>query len=254
MAKATAKEVAASSQNLPQERPSWMNNDAGRGNEGVSAEDMVIPRLAIIQDLSPQWKEGKDEYIEGAKVKSIFNTATQQLYGESMVVVPVLFRKEWVIWKDIDSGGGFRGAFPDAATAAAELQKLDDAGQCEVVDTGQHFVLVLDPETMLPVEQAVISMSKSQMKISRKWNTTIQTFGGDRFERAYTLEVADDKNAAGQEYYNWKVTPIGFVNEETFKAAEKLYEDVKKGALDVKRDQDAGAAHNQGSTDADSEF
>lgn len=250
---ARAKEVAVTEDKFPMERPSFMG-ETSRGNEGVSSDDMTIPRLSIIQDLSPQHKKTKPEYIEGAEVKMIFNTATQVLYGMSVFVVPVLFRKEWVIWKDVNKGGGFKGSFGSEADAAAELSTLEDAADCEVVDTAQHFVLVVDPENET-VEQAVISMSKSQMKVSRKWNTSIQAVGGDRFERMYKLEVVEDQNKNGQEYYNWKVSQLGYVDENLFKTAEKMYDAVRSGAMDVKRDSDAPAVSpEEGEVDADVEF
>jgi len=249
------KAVATTADSLPTERPSWMKDNSTRGNEGVTADDMAIPRLAIIQDLSPQHKKSKEEYIDGAEVKMVFNTATGELYPEGCVVVPVMFRKEWVIWKDIDSGGGFRGAFGTVGEAKAALAEVEDANDCEVVDTHQHFVLVLN-EALELVAQAVISMSKSQMKVSRKWNTTIQTLGGDRFERAYKLSVVDDQNSAGQDFYNWKLTQLGFVTEEVFSAAEAMYEAVASGAMDVKRDQDhtPESGHAEGDSEADEEF
>jgi hypothetical protein len=252
---ASKKEVSTTSDNYPTERPSWMGDQGKmRGNEGVTTADLTIPRISIIQDLSPQWKEGKDEYIEGAKPKMAFNTATQELYGSELFIIPVFFRKEWVIWKDIDSGGGFRGAFSSAAEAQAELAKLDDASDCEIVDTHQHFVLVVDKDDPESIHQAVVSMSKSQCKPSRQLNTMIQNVGGDRFERMYKLEVVDAQNAAGQEYYNWKPTQMGYVTEAQFKAAEVTYEAIKRGELDVKRDQDAAPEHKVGETSGKSEF
>lgn len=247
------KDVAKTQDNFPTERPAWMGSGTIRGNEGVKAEDMQIPRLSIIQDLSPQWKKGRDEYIDGAEVKMIFNTATQRLYGTELYVVPVLFRKEWVVWKDLDSGGGFRGAFNTQEEAVKAMAAFEDAKECEIVDTHQHFVLVVDPDSK-SIEHAVISMSKSQCKPSRQWNTMIQTSGGDRFERMYRLSVVDAQNAAGKEYYNWKVSQMGYVDEPTFKEAEKLYEAIRSGKLDVKRDQDVADTHAQGEVDDKDEF
>lgn len=241
---------------LPMERPTWMTG-AGRGNEGVTTDDMTLPRLSIIQDLSPQHKKGKPEYIEGAETKMIFNTATNELYGERVFVVPVMFRKEWIVWKDINKGGGFKGAYPTQAEAMAAMSELDDASDCEVVDTAQHFCLVIPASAPVAeyekhMQQAVVSMSKSQMKVSRQWNTLIQTTGGDRWERLYELSVVDDQNAAGNEYYNWKVKQMGYVTEEVFIVAEKLYESIRSGKVDVKRDQESPSGHAQGEvTDQD---
>jgi len=250
---ATAKKAVAKTKDSMPSRPSYMKPEGSeRGNEGVSSQDMTIPRLSIIQDLSPQHKKSKPEYIEGAEVQMIFNTATQKLYGKTVFVVPVLFRKEWVIWKDVNKGGGFKGSFATPQEANDELASLEDAEDCEVVDTAQHFVLIVDEDGEM--EQAVISMSKSQMKVSRKWNTSISAAGGDRFERMYRLEVVEDQNKNGQEYYNWKVSQMGYVEEEVFRRAEKMYEAVRSGAVDVKRDSDAPTGPAEGEVDGDDEF
>ena len=234
---AKAKEVAPISELYPTERPDFMG-DKARGNEDVSAADLTIPRIDIIQDLSPQHKPNKAEYIEGAAVGMIFNTATNALYGDRIHIVPVYFRKEYIIWKDQKAGGGFKGAFRTMTEAEAELTGLEDAAQCEIVDTAQQFCLLVHPDSTAEapiLEQAVMSMSKSKMKPNRQLNTMIAASGGDRFERMYEAQVVEAQNAAGQDYFNWKVIQRGFVNQLIFEAAEKFYDTIKSGALDVSR-------------------
>jgi hypothetical protein len=251
--------TVANSGAMVEERPAWMDAGSARGNEAVAVEDMTVPRLSIIQDLSPQHKKGKAEYIEGAKPKMIFNTVTNELYGESVFIVPVLFRKEYVVWKDINSGGGFKGAYPTMQEALDAREELDDRDQCEVVDTAQHFVLILDSESNFEDPRfttAVISMSKSQMKVSRRINSMIQQQGGDRWSRVFRLSVVDDANASGQEFYSWQPHQMGYVSEAIFKAAEKLYEDIRSGAMDIKRDEMAAAeaSHGEGAVTEDDDF
>lgn len=232
-----SKEVTKT-ESFPSEVPEFLKNQgAGRGNEDVGADDITIPRIGIIQDLSPYHKKNKPEYIEGAETGMAFNTVSQALYGAEMLIVPVYFRKEYVIWKDQSKGGGFFGAFPTMAEAEAERQNGDldgDINDYEVVDTAQHFVLILDAEGNV-VEDAVISMSKSQMKPSRALNTQVRMAGGDRFSRVYKLSVIEAQNKAGQDYYNWDIKGLGYVNEATYKAAEAMYDAVKAGDKDVSR-------------------
>lgn len=252
-----AKAPALIGDKLPMERPAGLG-DTGRGNEAVTTDDMVIPRLSIIQDLSPQHKKSKAEYIEGAEVKMIFNTATNELYGNAIMVVPVFYRKEYVIWKDQNSGGGFRGAFPTEMEANAELATLEDKDLCEVVGTNQQFVLVVDATSDMDnpkTAMAVVSMSISQNKVSKKWNTMINQIGGDRFECLYSLEVIEDKNAAGQEYYNWKVVRKGYITgTPLFALAEKMYEAISSGAADVARDTGTTSGQDDAEVDEDLEF
>lgn len=234
MAKRQSRAVARNSANhmaVTEDRPDFLDENSNRGSEEVNVQDLAIPRIAIIQDLSPQRKKDKPEYIDGAEEGLIFNTVTNALYGDSVVVVPVLFRKEFVIWKDRDSGGGYRGAYPTEGDAAAALADLEDGDQCEVVDTAQHFCLILTDDG---VEEAVISMSKSQMKVSRNLNSMIRLAGGDRFSRAYEFSTVSIDGPKG-DYYNWKPKALGYVSKEIFERAEGLYEAVRRGERDVDR-------------------
>jgi len=228
------KDVATTQDQYPADMPEFLKNDSNRGSEDVGVDDLTIPRIAIIQDLSDQHKKNKDVYIDGAEVGMAFNTVSQKLYGSKLFIVPVYFRKEYVIWKDRKKGGGFAGAFPTLAEADAERANLENPNDYESIDTAQHFVLVVDEEGNV-IEDAVISMSKSQMKPSRNLNTQVRMAGGDRFSRVYELSVFEDENKNGDNYQNWSVKQLGYVNEATFRRAEEMYEAVKSGARDVSR-------------------
>ena len=236
-------EVAETSNNFPTEMPAFLRNQgAGRGNEDVTIEDVAVPRISMLQDKSPQCKKTKDEYIEGAEPGMAYNTASQKLYGHELLIVPVYFRKEYLLWKHTDFGGGFKGSFPTMAEAEAarhalgntkEGEKPENPAEYDSIETAQHFVLVVDAQGNV-LEDAVISMAKSQLKASRSLNTQVKIGGGDRFSRVYKLRVVEVINANNQDYFNWAVTGQSYVNEPTFKAAEAMYESVKTGVRDVK--------------------
>ena len=67
----------------------------------------------------------------------------------------------------------------------------------------------------------------------------MQNSGGDRFERLYKLSVVEAQNKAGQDFYNWRVDQMGYVAKPLFEIAEKMYENLRSGIVDVKRDQDS---------------
>lgn len=214
------------------DRPDYLG-EGTRGSEDVGFDDVTIPRLGLVQDLSPQHKKNKPEYIEGAEPGLLFNTVTNELYGSSVMFIPVYFRKEWVVWKDIKSGGGFRGSHDSKQEAVNALMELEDAEQCEIVDTGQQFGLIVIGDR---VDEIVMSMSKSQMKPSRQLNSMIKIRGGDRFGSAYEIKAIEAQNAAGQDYWNYSVKVLGYVSEEIYKKGESLYDQVKLGQKDVDRD------------------
>jgi hypothetical protein len=210
------------------------SNQLGRGSEGVTLSDMTIPRLEIIQSLSPQRKKNDPAYIAGAEEGLIFNTASHKLYGTKVYVVPVLWRKEYVTWRDRNKGGGFCGAFPTFDAAEQAVASRDDHADIEVLDTAQNFVLVCAADGS-GAEEAVVSMSKSKMSASRQWNTLVRMAGGDRFSRVYRLETVLTKGAKG-EYYNWKITQLGATPPALFERAVSMYESVAAGIRDVARD------------------
>ncbi len=242
---AKAKEVTVANQTALAERPSYMG-DKGRGSEEVTIQDITIPRLSMVQDLSPQRKKNNAEYIEGCEEGMLFNTVTNELYPTSVLFVPVYFRLEWLVWKHRDAGGGLQGVCASQEEAVALVGQHPLAGQTiedgspvlDVQDTAQHFGLLLDPNS--PAEdpratEIVISMSKSQLKPSRQFNSQIRIAGGDRWERLYRFSAVQVDGARG-EYYNWKVEQLGFVSERVFKQSEALYESVRSGQRDVERD------------------
>lgn len=219
------------------ERPSFIK-EGKRGSENVGTADLVIPRLELVQSLSPCRKKGDPAYIEGAEEGMLYNNVTRELYGSDVTVVPVFFNKEWLIWKDRKKGGGFRGAFPNQTDAKQAIMALKDKdGKAEppedftALDTAQHFCLLMVPNKR--PQQIVISMSKSKMKVSRNWNSLIALSGDDSFARKYSVEGVQETNANNEDYYNIQIKPAGFVDEATYTEAEKQYLFLKAGNAKV---------------------
>lgn len=225
------------------ERPDYVG-DTGRGSEGVTTDDMSLPRLTIIQDLSPQRKKNEDAYIEGAEEGMLFNTSSNALYPTGkVVVIPCYFRSEYVAWKDRNQGGGFGIACDTEEEAQRWISEQENPSAWDVSYTHQHFCIMVhaDHTAERPhLEDIVISMSRSQLKPSRKWNTMVQNGGGDRFGRAYRLTVVGDESPKGK-FFNYSVQQLGFVPKDLFERAEKVYEAVKSGKRDVSRASDSVA-------------
>jgi hypothetical protein len=235
MAKNELKTVNEEKSLMTDQIPEYLRDKTtSRGAENVGSDDLVIPRLELVQDLSPCRKKTDPSYIVGCEEGMMYNNVTRELYGASALVIPVYFRKEWLIWVDRDNGGGFRGAFPTEAEATAAMALLEDADNCEVIDTAQHFCLIV-PEHGGKVEEVVVSMSKSKMKASRKWNSLIRINGGDSFGRIYRLSAVMQSNSKNQDYYSFDVAAAGFPTEEVYKRAEDLYNTISAGGVQVDR-------------------
>lgn len=218
--------------------PDYIKKDGGRGSEEVKSSDMVLPRLELVQAQSPIKEENED-----AREGMLFNSVTQELYGDLVYFVPVYFRVEWLIWKDQDLGGGFFGSYPTQEQAEERLQQVieDDpslAGRSkegkpavEIVDTPVHYGMRITPEGTM--EQIVISMAKSKSKVSRKWNAMIQIAGGDRFGRVYKISSFTDENKQGKKFKNFVVQPAGFPPKVVYEEAERVYTSFRSGEVTV---------------------
>lgn len=236
--------------------PEFLRDKMGqaRGSEEVGASDLTIPRIEIVQALSECRKKASPSYIEGAQEGMLYNNVTRELYGDNVIVVPVSFKKEFLLWREQKLGGGFGGAYQSELEAVAARNEREKPEEWEVIETPQHFVLIIREDGR--TEEAVISMAKTKGKCSRKWNSLIRINGGDRFTRQYEVFGVTDKNGAGKEFYNLDVRNVGFVNEAQYALGEQLWEMVSSGAvrMDTTQEAAAGGAGHTYDNDADSEI
>ena len=86
-------------------------DDAGRGLEGASRNELLTPFVAVLHYQCPQIAEGDDNYVDGARPGMLFNTATKQLSNgrDGVEIVPVMREAIYTEWLPRDEGGGFRG-------------------------------------------------------------------------------------------------------------------------------------------------
>src|ERR1051325_505434 len=208
--------------------PDYIKRGQARGNENVEMTDVVIPRIELVQALSKCLKENDPSYIEGIKQGELYNTVTRENYGPAISVVPVLFTKQWLAWRDQEKGGGFAGAHPTAEACEKAIEEQEDPDDWEATETAQQLVLVVKKDGS--IEEAVVSMNKTKLKVSRNWNALIRLNGNDRFSRIYVLHSVDETNSRNQDFKNYGVYAMGFPPLEVYKHAEKLYLSVRSGA------------------------
>jgi hypothetical protein len=239
------------------EVPDYIKQDGpARGSENVTTDDIVIPRLEIIQALSPAVKDGDPGYIDDARPGMLMNSVTKQLYGKEVMVIPVYYSKQWLVWKkrkDKDGKpleGGFFGAYntPHEAQERAN-EEGGEAGNIEVLDTPQHLCLLID-STNGKTDEVMISMPRTKAKISRQWNSMVRLAGGDRFARAYRITSTLEKKQQG-DYYNFSVSQSGFPARQLYDKAEKLWAQINSGARNVVVDVDGFGGDEVEHTDAE---
>lgn len=244
---------AAGGQIVASELASMFEQDQGAGLENVTAKDLQVPFIGLLQGLSPQIKRTHEKYIEGAQQGQFFNTVTEELFDRAEII-PIEFKKVWNEWKPRKGAGGGFVATHASEEEAEENKRREPVGTdngepvyTEVLDTANHFVMIrkIDEEGNPASEWgwAVLSMTKTKLKVSRGWLSKLSTLtvdiGGNRkvtppsYGTIWELSSVEQKNDQG-DFYNYKVKFLRLVDDaETYQAAKKFREMVAEGVAKV---------------------
>lgn len=219
----------------------FITENEGAGAEDLSGDDMSIPFLKIIQSLSDERKKNKESYIEGAEEGHIFDSVSRKLMRE-IEVIPVHIRRSVLEWVPRDAAdSGLVGEY----ASMAEAQKMSAPGN-DLEDTFAYVVLYRDPASM-DFSPAIISMSRTKMKVARRWNTTLKSLkvptpDGGRvsppiYATIYSMGTVEASSPKG-DYYNF-TTPTfqGLVeSRELLEQAKELAETMKDRPLRTSRE------------------
>lgn len=180
--------------------------DAGMGMEGVDRDSFAIPFIALLQGLSPQL-----ETVEGARPGLFINTITDELFKE-VLVVPCAYQRRYHRWAPRSEGGGYKGEYNpiDIETGKIVGVEKDAEGRLklegdELKDTRNHLVL-MQSETGA-WQPALLSLSSTQIKKSKRWMSRIQSvelrtaegkaFNPPSFSHVYRLKSVKEENSKG---------------------------------------------------------
>ena len=144
--------------------PAYMRNDGELGNENVGAGDIAVPRLSLLQSMSPQCQVA----LPGCLPGKLYNTVSEKV-ADFVYVVNLYMTKEWTIFKKMSEGGGVFGSFGNEATAQAHVDTLPgDPKIYEIFEVHRHTVLVLNEQGEVD-SPAEILMKSTNLKPYREW-------------------------------------------------------------------------------------
>ena len=215
--------------------------DAGSGLENLTAEDLTIPRLKILQAMSPEVDKHNGKHIENASAGDITNTVTKQLYTEDQgcVVVPVAYRRVFLEWTPRESGGGLVKQHLDATILNDTTKAPNGADILEngnyIQTSANHYALVAEKDSY---QQVMIPMAGTQLKKSRTWNSVMaslkvksgsgKVFTPPSYSHKYKLTTVAESNDRGN-WFGWSIEIAGVLSEEEM----FLYEAAKHFASTV---------------------
>lgn len=228
--KTAAKVPAKQSRDLTENYQEDFEQYANSGMEEVGARDVLIPRVGILQSLSPQVKPQRAEYIKGAKEGMICDIGTGELIGDKLHFLPVKYNKVWVEWAPRDTKRGIVRIHPtDDILAQCGVndrnQPITEDGNL-IAETAQFFGFNLDRD----MRASFLPMASTQLKIGRKWMTLAtgeklsrkdgSKYPAPIFYRSYELTTVPTSDG-DNDWFLWKVER-SFSVPELFPDAEKM--------------------------------
>lgn len=180
----------------------FLNEYADQGFEGLTAEDFTIPFLRIAQPLSPQIDEDNDAYIQGCKPGMFFNTVTGRLYGTTVQVIPVMYKKLWLEWAP--NRGGLVGRH-EPKSIPVDKSNFGSWKNEKGNTINEHHVFYCLVANHLDEGPVAFSLTSTGIKHARNWNTQIMMTklpSGQRapyFSSVWELTTVKNSNAQG----NW---------------------------------------------------
>ena len=220
--------------------------DSGGGFEEADSSSYAIPFLRVLQSLSPQCKKSDPAYIKGAEEGDFFNTVSEKLYkGEDgVIVVPCHYVHKFNAWAPRESGGGIRGSYTPleasklVTTQNERFQNIMEDGSV-LTDTRDHYVLIVNADGSY--EPALLTLSATQMKKSKKWMTMMQGIRingqvAPMFSQMYKLTPVAESNDKGS-WSGIKIEHNGQVkSRELYEAAKSFREMVRSGEAKASTD------------------
>ena len=221
--------------------------DAAKGLGKIGQEDLALPFLKILGQLSPEVNKRDGKYVEGAEPGMIFNSVTGDLYDgvKGIDVIPCFYKLEYIEWKDRGEGPGAPVAIYDSSSDIMSKTKADASYKDRLPNgnyiekTASHFVIITgdSPST------ALISMKSTQLKISRKWNSMMSgiklkgkngLYTPASFSHIYKLKTTQMSNDKGT-WFGWEVSKVGPITEASiYQQAKSFSESISKGAVKAK--------------------
>jgi hypothetical protein len=221
---AESKAVSLVSANVP----AHVKESAGLGNENVSTQHLQTPRVKLLQQMNSEVDESHDAYVEKAKPGDLLNTVTNEIYGTEIYVINVHFTEDFVVWRKREKGGGLVASCASRADADEMIGNQDGSpNDYEIIQTQSHLLIRKDATTgEMESTPFLMDFASSKLRVSREWNTQIAQLGGDRFSTLWKVSSVKTQNRAGQPFQNLSVMKEGWVTDDDYEIAKKVYKGV----------------------------
>ncbi len=246
MAKAVAKR-ATKKNGILTTAPDFMKSEAGRGSEDVTQDAVEIPRVVMLQALSPE----VEEY--DVRAGEFFHNIALEELGKSITVVPCHVSNSYMLWRPREDGGGILARAQDGKhwdpadteftvklksgkvvtwrTAKTVSQSgLDRFGSEDPDDPENNYpaaTAMIDVICVMPERPEMgvfmFTFQRSGYKIGKKFNGNLKLSPAPTYGRVFEFSTKKVEGHSGP-YYEPRLKPVRFVgSEEEMRKYEEVY-------------------------------
>lgn len=214
----------------------------------VDRTDLVIPRIKLLQAISPELVEFEGQ----ARAGQFWHTIASESMGAELLAVPIVIKKSYVLWapRNDDRGilaramdgihwdnpGAEFSVKPKGSPNSVTYQLKDTVAESGLDQFGSSIpgdsnsvpaasltynMLWYFPE-FVQFSPAVIINTRSSIKPMQQLLSKIDSKPVAHFVQMYTIGTVMMKGAEGP-YFNYSYTGAGFADAETCKITEALY-------------------------------
>lgn len=255
--------------------PDFMKGQTQAGLEHAEASDVEIPRVQLLQSVSPEVEEH-----DTAKAGLFWHNMGEVALGNEIEVIPIFLEKRLTLWNPRDQGGGILARSPDGihwspsnATFDVKIKGRKEAVRWQTKDsvaasgltewgtsnpddpnsppaaTLSYNFLMLFPDR-LDLGPAVVTMQRSSTRVAKKLIGKLKMVNAPIYGIKLIMSAVKEEGPEGP-FYNFAFRPNGFVQDlSLFKQGQELYEAVSASGLKVKdiQEEDPPAEGGEGKT------
>jgi hypothetical protein len=203
--------------------PTFVDPNDRRGSEGITAEDIRLPRLSLAQALSPEVLRGDPKRIEGLEPGDLFSNLLQTNFKSGPVTVVVVRRETpraiEFYPKNSKEGQGIK----DRSVPLNDPRcKFSPDGTPPVATLFREYI-AFEVETREPL---VLSFKSTSSGAARALDTFLAMRKGPSFSTTFKISSASKTYAEGPCFVQ-VVQPGGPVDQATFDYAAEMYESLR---------------------------
>lgn len=260
--------------------PDYLRNDTKVKFGNTDSSDIIIPRVKLLQSVSPE----VDEY-ETAKNGDFWHTLAEQSLGKELKIVPIILKKEIVLWAPRGDDRGILARSSDCVNwddGFANLEfKIKIKGVKEEItwNTGDNVedsglmkfgsMIPGDPDSrpaaattyrfmflfpdFLDLGPAIIINTRSAIKAARGLISKIELRPQAHYAQQYIMSTTDEVGDEGP-YKGYKYVAAGFPEEAVYNKAKEIFEMYSKLDWKTNDEDDVAAttgAGGKGPSDSD---